>query len=333
MATASRMNLSALLNPIPIAIGLLVILFIAASLIQGGFGTRKDETRFGLASLCRLRWNDFARIVGIALKEQRGMTISGMDRTPGKGGFDLLFQRGATTYLVQCKNNAAQKVTAQMVGELNSLMESNDAAGAIIASCGAADSKALALAQERRIELIAGQDLWLFLRQYVPHDVLEGAQLHAAKRRIVRLLISGGIALVASLMCLVYWPSQPQAAFLPTTSPVSRPGATATPQPAAPVGVVDETLTEEQLEARRAEAEQEVRTLPQVMNAGWQTQSTLLVRYDRDASTEAESVDRLAEEACALLLKREELRYTRLQLEFPPENPGDMPQTRWRQCR
>ncbi len=352
-AAANRMNLSALLSPVPIALGLLVILFITAVLIQGGFGKHKDEARFGLESLCKLRWNDFARIVGAALKDHRGMAISGLDRSPGKGGFDLLFQRGATKYLVQCKNSTTQKVTAQMVGELNSLMQTNDAEGAIITSCGPAEARAVTLAQERHIDLIAGASLWSFLSKHVPHDVLEAAQGYSTKRRMVRFGISGGLALIACLLCLTLWPSppvveRPQAAVMsPPAVPVATaPEAAATPITtvtakapdsgtpiAKPPGVVDGTLSEDHLALRRTRVEEEVQTLPQVVSAGWQTQSTLLLRLSRETSNETADIDKLAEAACVFLLKREELRYSRLQLEFPPANPDEMPQTRWRQCR
>ncbi len=325
------MSLSALLHPVPIALGLLVIVFLAAALIQGGFGTRRDEAKFGLMRLCELRWNDFARIVGAALKNQRGMAVGGVDRSPGKGGFDLLFQRGASTYLVQCKNSAIQRVSAQMVGELNSLMQSNEADGAIIASCGIADPKAMDLAQERRIDVIAGPNLWFFLKDEVPHDVREESEAHAQRRRMVRLGISGGLALVAALLCLTLWPSPPPpAAPVAPVAARSAPAANAAAREAA-AALPDASLTEDQLRSRRANVEMEVRSNPNIAVAAWQTKSTLLLRLN--TALDETALEALVRDACEVLLQREELRYTRLQLEIPTNLPDQPYVARWRQCR
>lgn len=326
------MSLSALLHPVPIALGLLVIVFLAAALVLGGFGTRREEAKFALTRLCNLRWNDFARIVGAALKEHRGMTIGGMDRSPGKGGFDLLFQRGTGRYLVQCKNSLAHQLSAQMVGELNSLIQANEADGAIIASCGGADSRALELAQERRIDVIAGADLWFFLKNEAPHDVREESEAHAQRRRMTRLTISGGLAMVTALLCLMLWPtppnqSQPAAPALPRT--VAATANAVAPETAALLP--DASLTEDQLLSRRANAEMEVRSNPVVAVAAWQTQSTLLLRLN--TALDEPALEALVRDACDVLLQREELRYTRLQLEIPTNMPDQPYMARWRQCR
>ena len=324
------MNLSALLHPGPIALGLMVIVFLAATMIQGGFGTRREESKFGLMRLCELRWNEFARIVGAALKERRGLVIGGADRVPGTGGFDLLFQRGTGRYLVQCKNSLIQQVSAQMVGELNSMMQANEADGAIIAACGQAESKAMELAQERRIDVIAGANLWFFLKGEVPHDVREDAEAHGQRRRMVRLGIAGGLALVTCLLCLTFWPS-PQPAAPPEGSdatdfsPATR--ATAPETSALP----EANLSEEQLQSRRANAALEVRNNPNVAFATWQTKSTLELRLN--AVLDDKALDALVQYVCSVLLEREELRYTRLQLEVPSNNPGQPFIARWRQCR
>ena len=69
-----------------------------------------------------------------------------------------------------------------------------------------------------------------------------------------------------------------------------------------------------------------VGSLEQVDNAGWSTQSTLVIRMLR-----ADGIDSgLVNEACAILVQYEELRYSRLQLEPPADSTAPV---RWRQCQ
>ena len=62
------------------------------------------------------------------------------------------------------------------------------------------------------------------------------------------------------------------------------------------------------------------------IGANWSTQSTLVVGLAREDGIDAGIVN----EACAILVEYEELRYTRLQLEPPAGTTG---QVRWRQCQ
>lgn len=85
-------------------------------------------------------------------------------------------------------------------------------------------------------------------------------------------------------------------------------------------------LTEQERLQRRLAAATEVGELEEADSALWSTQSTLVVRM-----AHADSMDRgLVNEACAILVRYEELRYTRLQLEPPAGGSG---QVRWRQCQ
>src|SRR5690606_28965486 len=149
----------------------------------------------------------------------------------------------------------------------------------------------------------------------------------------VRLAISGGLALVAALLCLMFWPSAP-AQSQPVAAASSPRPIPATPEavvPEATATLPDANLTEEQLLSRRANAEMEVRSNPAIAVAAWQTKSTLLVRLN--AALEDEALESLVQDACDVLLQREELRYTRLQLDIPTDTPDQPYVPRWRQCR
>lgn len=87
-------------------------------------------------------------------------------------------------------------------------------------------------------------------------------------------------------------------------------------------------LSEAQLEARRTEAAALAARLPGIERADWQTRSTLVLGIDGERLQDPEGV---TEAVCRELVRFEELRYTRLQLESARESPDY--RVRWRQCR
>lgn len=69
-----------------------------------------------------------------------------------------------------------------------------------------------------------------------------------------------------------------------------------------------------------------VADLPQATQALWSTQSTLVI-----SMVSGDGIDSgVVNDACAVLVEYEELRFTRLQLEPPP---GSNAPVRWRQCQ
>lgn len=101
--------------------------------------------------------------------------------------------------------------------------------------------------------------------------------------------------------------------------------------PAAAPAMPDPTLDAGQRAARRAEAERNVRQLPGVEGASWTTHSTMLLELG--PPTPERSHDQVIASACTQLVRFEELRFSRLQLQAPA-TPGEPPgHVRWRQCR
>ena len=104
----------------------------------------------------------------------------------------------------------------------------------------------------------------------------------------------------------------------------------AAPSP-LPQRMPDPTLTEQQLAARRAEAERTVRGIPGLVDARWSTRSTMVL------TVPAAVGDALPEQAitavCAALVRFEELRYTRLQVQPDSSTEAGQAWVRWRQCR
>lgn len=88
-------------------------------------------------------------------------------------------------------------------------------------------------------------------------------------------------------------------------------------------------LSEAELDRRRLSAAQlVVDSVGGIESAEWPSRSTLVLKVQRER---IEDPDGVAADACALLVRYEELRYMRLQLE--PANPKDEVRVRWRQCR
>jgi hypothetical protein len=85
-------------------------------------------------------------------------------------------------------------------------------------------------------------------------------------------------------------------------------------------------LTDEQRAQRRLMAAARVADLPQATHALWSTQSTLVISL-----VSGDGIDSgIVNDACAILVEYEELRYSRLQLEPPA---GANVPVRWRQCQ
>ena len=333
-----------LISPLALALIALVTVGLLAVVASGALKRHDLEARFGLAALCGMKWQEFAHLITAFLGE-RGLLPSPRERKYGDGGFDLLLERGTSSYLVICKNANKQEVSRQTIVDLQKSMQHNEAEGAVVTACGPADAMTMDLARSRGIEVIAGAALWRQVRHLLPYDVRDDAEAAAKRESQRRLALSGAVALLAAVLTwlLVAWltaaptpqappASGPTAAPTPAVAPVNAPPpAAATPAaPAAPL-FPDPTLTEAQLETRRATAAMEVRSIPGIGDAAWSTKSTLAISLPAGTDT---IPDTLIADICRILLQYEEQRFTRLQLDVAAESP-DAPAAavRWHQCR
>jgi len=112
-------------------------------------------------------------------------------------------------------------------------------------------------------------------------------------------------------------------------------------QQTQPSSMPDPNLGEAELAGRRLAAASAVSELDNVFSADWSTQSTLVIKLDHapsspETSDEQQSEDPLkmfSAQVCQILLRSEELRYTRLQYEIMhPTNEAEK-RVRWQQCR
>lgn len=107
------------------------------------------------SGLRAMSWRDFERLVGEAFR-LRGYTVTETGGGGADGGIDLQLTRGDETFLVQCKQWKAYKVSVNVVRELYGVMAAQGAAGGFVVTSGVFTADARSFAQGRNIELIDG---------------------------------------------------------------------------------------------------------------------------------------------------------------------------------
>jgi restriction system protein len=325
----------------PVLLGLVIGLLtgLIASFLFGLWRPGGSEATAGLQALCGLKWRDFSHLVEDLLRE-RGFKSGDEERRPGEGGFDLMMTRGTSQYLVECKNSATHRVTVASLSDLAGLVAHQGAEGAVLATTGNVEPAALALAPSRRVELIAGTELWRQIKPWIPPELRDEIQLRARTAFARRAAGSLAIALAAGVACGAIAASLRGPAATVTAAdnatarapqpPIAVPTATPPAALGIPAAMPDASLTEDQLAARRASAALELRGNPTVQNAIWATKSTLVVTLHQAGVAVPDS---MFDEACRVLVQYEELRYTRVQVESPALDAAATPNVRWRQCR
>ena len=143
----------------------LVPLLLLAGAAASAIGRRKRQ---GLvaevaanadgAALRSMNWRDFELLVGEAFR-LRGYTVTETGGGGADGGIDLQLTRGGETFLVQCKQWKAYKVSVNVVRELYGVMAAQAAAGGFVVTSGVFTADARSFAQGRNIELIDGTAL------------------------------------------------------------------------------------------------------------------------------------------------------------------------------
>lgn len=169
---------------------LVPLLFLAGAAVSA-LGRRK---RLGLvataaagtdgAALRAMSWRDFELLVGEAFR-QRGYTVSETGGGGADGGFDLRLTRGGETFLVQCKQWKAVKVSVNVVRELYGVMTAEGAAGGFVVTSGVFTADAVSFVRGRNIELIDGPALKRLI------DAAQSANAPVSGRRPPAQLVRG----------------------------------------------------------------------------------------------------------------------------------------------
>lgn len=322
---------------------------------------RKAETKAGIQALAGMKWRECAGLVLQALGE-KGYREAPYSGQPGDGGTEFVVLKDGQRCLVGYKHGTAYRLGEANVRDFANAVQLQGASSGMLVTLGSAEGFARDLARRYEVDLIDGPSLWPQVEPFAPAAIIESVREQAASetRRGKQLGVAGSLVL-GLLVYFGAWfaqqepasanivasapgvPAQP-AATAPTAAaedPAPAPEADLTPAAteAEPVDEASrqvaearrileevENLTDEERSQRRATAAARVAILDEVKAAMWSTQSTLVVSMARP-----DSMDRgLVNDACAILVEYEELRYSRLQLEPPP---GSEVPVRWRQCQ
>jgi hypothetical protein len=312
---------------------------IGAAALWWGVGVvlrRRAERLAGIEGLATLKWRDVSAHL-VSVLGQRGYREVPVERLPADSGFDALLEREGQRHLLACKHGRAYRLGEQTVRALHNAIGLQSAQGGFIATLGSIEPEAATLAPKLGIELIDGEGLWRELQPALPPALRQQARARAEAETKRRMLLGGALLALATIATYVSGLTggadagpAPVASVVPVAAPAAPQAVAAAEAVAAPAAAPADAAAQAvptdpaELAERRLRAAQAVKTLEQVLDAVWATDSTLVI------STRAPAEDTLIQAACTQLATYEELRFVRLQL----ESSGDAARpVRWRQCQ
>lgn len=345
------------LSPAVVAIAVTILALGASSWWFGVHRRRLAETRAGIQALAGMKWRECAGLVLQAM-EEKGYKELPSSRQPGDGGAEFLLVKGDERCLLGYKHGTAYRLGEANVRDFANGVQLQGATTGMLVTLGSAEGFARDLARRYGVDLTDGTSLWPQVEPFAPPQMVVAIREQAAgeirKGQRMGIVASLGLGLLVFAAGVLVQPADhtPQP-MTPVAAPAAAPApeapaarsAEASP-PAAPAEAAprfqddasrqaDEALrelrevaalTEQERIQRRLAAASAVAALEQADSAAWSTQSTLVIRMAR-----ADGIDSgLVNEACAILVEYEELRYSRLQLEPPADSTAPV---RWRQCQ
>jgi restriction system protein len=105
-----------------------------------------------------MSWREFEMLVGEAFRVQ-GYAVKESGGAGPDGGVDLVLRKGAETFLVQCKQWKAFKVSVDVVRDLYGVMAARGAAGGFVVTSGTFTADAKEFARGRNVTLVEGSHL------------------------------------------------------------------------------------------------------------------------------------------------------------------------------
>lgn len=283
----------------------------------------------GITSLAAMRWREYSHFVVGALRAQ-GFDHDPSGARPQTGQqADLLLSRDDQAWLLGCKQDLGEVVTAPQVADLARSVRETGAGGGILATLGHIDADARGNA---RIQLLDGRSLWVLVDPLLPQSLRLDIQRRVRSRTLRDIQLSWVVALLVGFALAMLLPAPaihqdapiaavPAAATNIVVPPASEASAAEVDAAeAAPVSAVARRSEEQ----RREDAMREISLLPGVEEASWATRSTLVVYLADDDASEQDIAS-----LCAKIERYEELRASRLQLQ--PRAGSQVP-VRFKQC-
>ncbi len=288
---------------------------------------RQDAAASGIRALAAMRWREFSQFVLDAMRHRGYDVLTPDDETERGQQTEFLLTKDGQRSLLSCKHGSAYRLAAPAVSELAENLRFQSATSGLLVTPGQIESAARAPARAAGIELIDGATLWPEIAPLLPLSLTEEVN-HLADVRAKRQIGFAWLGALAAgaVVAMLGAGAAPAPTPTPTPTPVvvarQQPAVVAT-APAAAATVPPVMLTLEEEDAQRQEVIGTISSLPGIDRALWSTRSTLLVHLADDGR------DRLTE-ICAILVRYDSLRASRVQLQPPP---GSTQRVRFRQCQ
>ncbi|MFA5683635.1 MAG: restriction endonuclease [Lysobacteraceae bacterium] len=352
------MDAGSALAPLLIALLAGLVVGVVTAVIVGlrmGLRGGRHLVESGLSQLGELPWSDIQGAVELGMRERGYSAMHNSREDSAPGAVDTLLSDGRQLHLMRLKHGSGLRVDEYTLFDLATRRDARQATRAWLVTTGMVPPATRKAAADAAIELIDDAQLWSLVRDHLSPRTRErirnrqrsslrsrigltiglaalfGVMTFAAALHLQRALQTASVDVPAAAL-----PAQPQVVDAdagPVPEPIITEPAPATPTPpaAAPSPAKPPPpLSEAQLLERRREAIRQVRELPGVIGASWNTASTLMVALPPDAALDN---DDLFTQVCALLRDTEEIRRSRVQLELLGADPGKTRAARWRQCQ
>ena len=326
------------ISPILIAIFIGLVCFLFCFWWFGIVKRRQAEIQTGVVTLAAMKWRECVGLV-IQSLEKEGYREEISSRQPGDGGTEFLLKKGSALTLLSYKHGTAYHLGEANIRDFANGVQLIGASKGILVTLGTIENMAKDVANRYDIQVIDGAALWPRIEGFLSSNMLDTVRQQASAQTKSKVQLSGAISV--GLMILSFFIFGGLAAFSGSdsetadASQVAQTAPTTINKPIDPevaklnatAKALDEIdkLTDKQLAKRKADTAVTISALPSVNSAIWYSASTLQVNLN----TEKNDDKLLIEEICRILTQREELRYTRLQLE-PPS--GSTAPVRFRQC-
>ncbi len=326
------------ISPILIAIFIGLVCFLFCFWWFGIVKRRQAEIQTGVVTLAAMKWRECVGLV-IQSLEKDGYREEISSRQPGDGGTEFLLKKGSALTLLSYKHGTAYHLGEANIRDFANGVQLIGASKGILVTLGTIENMAKDVANRYDIQVIDGSTLWPRIEGFLSSNMLDTVRQQASAQTKSKVQLSGAISV--GLMILSFFIFGGIAALSGSDSEtadatqVAQTAPTTINKPIDPevaklnatAKALDEIdkLTDKQLAKRKADTAVTISALPSVNTAVWYSASTLQVNLN----TEKNDDKVLIEEICRILTQREELRYTRLQLE-PPS--GSTSPVRFRQC-
>jgi restriction system protein len=330
-----------LVTPLLIAIGLGLICYGAGYWWFGIMKRREAEVVCGINALAAMKWRECVGLV-IHFLEKEGYREEISSRQPGDGGTEFLLKKHNETTLLSYKHGTAYNIGEANVRDFASSVQVIGAQKGILVTLGSIDAMAKNLTSKFDVELMNGKDLWPRIESYIPTQTREKIAAEATTKTQKELRISGiASGVLAFISFFVFGGlsglgSSPddtvaiQTTQQQTASAVHTKSATEIEleKISAATKALDavDKMSDQQRIQRRVNAAASVASIPSISTAVWSTPSTLLISLNELPADDKTLVNQV----CNILIQKEELRFTRIQLDPPP---GSKAQVRFRQCQ